>query len=184
MQTKKQRDEWYLKNKERINEKRRIHYETVFKKDFDKIKQKKEKDHEYYLKNREKQLKRESNIYHTITKKNPKIMKMRLDRAQRWSREKRRIVIDHYSKGKNSCAICNERDIDVLTIDHINGGGNQHRIQVARHICAFLIKNNFPDGYRILCMNCNIKEARIKGFYGTKRFKSDYSEKKVEEVVY
>ena len=40
----------------------------------------------------------------------------------------RKIVIDHYSNGKNCCACCNEKIYEFLTIDHLNGGGTKHRL--------------------------------------------------------
>jgi hypothetical protein len=129
------------------------------------------KQKEYHWNNRDKLLKQRKNRYHMIDKKNPEIMKRKSETARIWDIERRRKCIEHYSKGKTCCELCGESDYDVLTIDHINGGGNQHRIKISRHVADFLIKNNFPEGYRILCMNCNIKEARRKGFYGTRKFK-------------
>jgi hypothetical protein len=170
MQTKKQRDEWYLKNKERINEKRNIHY-VELKQNPEWFKNNQKNHHNNYLKNRTKRLEDSTNYYNTVVKKNPEMIKRRSETARKWDKENRRIVIDHYSYGENCCMICRESDIDVLTIDHINGGGNQHRKILTHRIEKQLIKDNFPEGYRILCMNCNMKEAKRKGFYGTKIFK-------------
>jgi hypothetical protein len=49
-----------------------------------------------------------------------------------------------------------------LEIDHIDGEGTKHRSQVGRHITDWLIRNNMPDGFQILCANCN----RGKGKFG------------------
>ena len=62
------------------------------------------------------------------------------------------------------CLVC---DIDMLTIDHVNGGGMDHRRLIgARTIYRWLIKNGFPEGFQVLCMNHNFKkgleERRIK----------------------
>jgi len=67
-----------------------------------------------------------------------------------------------YSNGKMSCVLCEEDDIDVLTIDHIQGGGNQHR-KIANLKCGeatykWLQKNKYPNGFRVLCRNCNCRE--------------------------
>lgn len=76
-----------------------------------------------------------------------------------WYRLKRKvIVLSIYSKHKMCCELCGEDDIDVLTIDHINGGGHKHRQQIKQDFYWWLVKNNFPSGYRILCFNCNWRE--------------------------
>jgi hypothetical protein len=55
------------------------------------------------------------------------------------------------------CVCCGESRKQFLTIDHIYGGGEQHRKH--RHtqlIYKDIIKAGFPkDKYRILCMKCN-----------------------------
>jgi hypothetical protein len=44
-----------------------------------------------------------------------------------------------------------------LTIDHINGGGRQHRLQagVKGDFYTWLKRNGFPPGFQVLCWNCN-----------------------------
>ena len=61
------------------------------------------------------------------------------------------------------CACCNEKYIEFLSIDHINGGGNQHMKQVGlgNRFYQWLRKNNYPLGYRVLCMNCNFAIGRL-----------------------
>lgn len=71
-------------------------------------------------------------------------------------------VIYHYSKGVNECACCQEKEIKFLCVDHIKGGGTQHRIKIGRsQLYLWLKRNNFPLGFQILCYNCNA----AKGFY-------------------
>lgn len=65
-------------------------------------------------------------------------------------------VLDHYG---NCCACCGEIEPMFLTIDHINGGGNIHRRQIGKAsvvLHRWLIKNDFPKGFQVLCFNCNI----------------------------
>ncbi len=71
------------------------------------------------------------------------------------------LIIDHYG---GSCVCCNESIIEFMTIDHIDGGGRQHRIEVGKghNFYKWLIKNNFPDDYRVLCTNCN----STRGLFG------------------
>ena len=68
------------------------------------------------------------------------------------------IVFSHYG---NKCALCNCTIREFLTIDHIKGGGAKHRKELKRSgpfFYSWLIKNLFPDGFRILCWNCQYKE--------------------------
>lgn len=76
----------------------------------------------------------------------------------------RKKVLEHYG---NKCKCCGEKNIEFLTIDHINGKGNEHRRLIKKRSNSFyrwLIKNNFPKSppLRILCWNCN----RSYGTYG------------------
>lgn len=52
-------------------------------------------------------------------------------------------------------------DIRALSIDHINGGGGKHRRLLfgenkkgGRSFYRWLQDNKYPDGYQVLCMNC------------------------------
>jgi len=66
---------------------------------------------------------------------------------------------------KRSCEGCNCPYIEFLGIDHIDGGGAQHRKQLGYGGSAFyywLIRQDFPPGYQVLCHNCNMS----RGFFG------------------
>jgi hypothetical protein len=68
---------------------------------------------------------------------------------------RRRTVIDNLG-GK--CVCCGETEIVFLTVDHIEGGGNDHRRQLggsSQNLYRWLIKKGFPDGFQVLCFNCN-----------------------------
>jgi len=67
----------------------------------------------------------------------------------------RLMVLEYYSGGKLECNCCGESEYDFLTIDHINGGGYKHKKEVKGHIEIWLIMNGFPDGFQVLCWNCN-----------------------------
>lgn len=67
------------------------------------------------------------------------------------------LVFMHYGNGKIACQNCGFDDIRALSIDHLNGGGRQHRKQIGgggQKTYNWLKKNNYPAGYQILCMNC------------------------------
>ncbi len=86
-------------------------------------------------------------------------------------RKQRRIVIEHYGGASPVCWCCDEAHYEFLTIDHIDGGGNTHRKTMPHgsgSICRWLIKNNFPPGFRILCYNCNITRG-LHGYCPHKR---------------
>lgn len=76
-----------------------------------------------------------------------------------WCRKARLEVIAHYG-GK--CVCCGETTIEFLALDHINGGGKQHRKMVGGNIYAWAKRNNCPNILQVLCHNCNL----AKGFYG------------------
>lgn len=64
--------------------------------------------------------------------------------------------LSYYTEKRLSCNCCNIDDISLLTIDHINGGGGKHKIENRiKDIYTWLIDNNYPDGYQVLCHNCN-----------------------------
>jgi hypothetical protein len=65
----------------------------------------------------------------------------------------RKLVLEHY--GDSRCQCCGESGDAFLTIDHIHGGGRKHRKEIRVDFYAWLMRNNYPDGFRVLCMNCN-----------------------------
>ncbi len=73
-------------------------------------------------------------------------------------------VIRHYSHGEMKCKHCGYSDIRALSIDHIGGGGCAHRKQIGkRAIYQWLKDSKYPDGFQVLCMNCQfIKRFEMK----------------------
>lgn len=71
-----------------------------------------------------------------------------------WTRAQKVSAIGHYG---GVCACCGERELAFLTIDHIDGGGTKHRQEVGggSKFYRWLITNEFPSGYQVLCANCN-----------------------------
>jgi hypothetical protein len=65
----------------------------------------------------------------------------------------KKLVMDAYG-GK--CACCGETELVFLSLDHIHGGGAEHRRKVgASKVWRDLRDVGFPQGdYRVLCMNC------------------------------
>lgn len=68
-------------------------------------------------------------------------------------------VLDAY--GGPICVGCGNDDVTILEVDHIDGGGRRHRIEIGVHggneFYLWLKRNGFPPGFRILCPICNKK---------------------------
>jgi hypothetical protein len=75
----------------------------------------------------------------------------------------RAAVFDHYGR---SCQCCGAAD--QLTIDHVNGGGAEHREELfgkgraagSTAMYLWLIRNGFPPGFQPLCRPCNRSKGR------------------------
>lgn len=69
---------------------------------------------------------------------------------------RRAQVFGHYG---TSCACCGSTE--ELQIDHIEGGGKAHRIELFGHrgstqmFYNWLIREGFPEGFQTLCKSCN-----------------------------
>jgi len=75
--------------------------------------------------------------------------------ARKLVRKLKLEVMAHY--GGALCSCCKEETLAFLTMDHVNGGGAQHRKadSSATRIYRWLKKHDYPEGFRVLCMNCN-----------------------------
>ena len=109
----------------------------------------------YYQKNKERMNKR-SKDYMNIHKE--RIKMQHKEYLKKLGADNRILVLSHYSNGIMKCACCKEDTFEFLTIDHINNNGNIERKRINKKGFSFycwLIKNGFPKGYQVLCMNCN-----------------------------
>lgn len=85
------------------------------------------------------------------------------------NREERTNALLAYSGGTPQCNCCGEFRLEFLTLDHINGGGNQHRLEVTgskkggHKFFVWLRNNNYPPGFQVLCYNCNMGRAANGG---------------------
>src|SRR5438270_4552950 len=84
------------------------------------------------------------------------------DRAVR--QRLRQETIEAYG-GK--CQCCGESQWEFLSIDHINGGGRRHIINVSGdrggwQFYRWLKRHDYPkEEYRLLCYNCNCARGRF-----------------------
>lgn len=68
----------------------------------------------------------------------------------------RKKVFDHYGA---VCCRCGFDDTRALTVDHENQRGNEHKSPSGKRLtsyqlCRWLVANKFPEGFRVLCANC------------------------------
>ena len=75
--------------------------------------------------------------------------------TDRRCREKLKDEVIRAYGGK--CECCGETTPEFLAIDHRHGGGTQHRKTVSSPTALrrLVIRQGFPDTYRLLCHNCN-----------------------------
>ncbi len=103
--------------------------------------------------------------------------------SQKLSYRKARMeVLQHYS-GKEipECSCCQETQFEFLQIDHINNDGAEHRRAIGmaqgdanqvkkekqrvsiggNGFVYWLKKNNFPEGFQVLCANCHAGKTSL-----------------------
>src|SRR3989304_1422744 len=84
-------------------------------------------------------------------KNNPEAAKF----SNKKCRQKRKLrCLIAYSGSPPKCACCGESHIEFLTVDH-NGQLIDKKHRSGDNLYGWLIKNYFPKGYQVLCMNCN-----------------------------
>ncbi len=96
-------------------------------------------------------------------RRNAKTISVKLKAKRRVLKQQ---ILDAYG---SVCACCGEVQFEFLTLDHIHGDGAAHRKELRMDgggrsdiLYKHLIEAGFPEGYRILCFNCN----SALGFYG------------------
>lgn len=107
---------------------------------------------------REKNPEKSKQIQRDYLNNNPDKRKLYRNRGKERRKKHRQIVLEHYGGIPPVCACCKENKMEFLVIDHENGGGNAHRKKLGRKTERFfiwLIENKFPNGFRVLCHNCN-----------------------------
>ncbi len=80
-------------------------------------------------------------------------------------KKKKNMVLIYYSPTyPPSCAYCGITDQEVLCIDHIHNDGKEQRkiTGFGSRFYQWLITNNFPKGYQVLCFNCNHKKEVLR----------------------
>jgi len=87
------------------------------------------------------------------------------EKIKGWSKNFRRKlkqqIINAYG---GECECCGENTFEFLSIDHPEKNGKEHRKITGWGVSLYqwIVKNDYPDTLRLLCMNCNCSY----GFYG------------------
>jgi len=85
------------------------------------------------------------------------------EQSKKYRAKCKQEAIKYYSNGTMCCACCGEKHYEFLAINHIKGGGALMRRTMGHgNISQWLVSRGFPEGYRVLCHNCNMSI----GFYG------------------
>ena len=100
-------------------------------------------------------------------KKSPERRKKQRETDTLLRKKDRNLVLIHYGGSPPKCACCGESNIHFLTIDHINGGARREqklkiRPNSSHALWRWIIKNDFPPEFRVLCYNCNCGRARFR----------------------
>jgi hypothetical protein len=105
------------------------------------------------------EVKEQRRRYHAQWRKDNK-PRLRANAKARYMRLRVEVIRRYGGK----CRCCGESRFQFLAIDHIHGGGRKHRKEIGGplHMAAWLVRNRFPPGFRVLCHNCNM----AIGFYG------------------
>ena len=100
----------------------------------------------------------------------------RVEHAKTAKERRRRLKLAAFNAyGGPHCACCKERHLEFLSIDHIEQDGATHREKLLAEfgwksnrsaMCgstfyAWLKRQDYPPGFRVLCMNCNFSISKF-----------------------
>lgn len=78
--------------------------------------------------------------------------------SREYNQSLKREVLTQYGGGALVCVRCGEDRLACLSIDHIIPIGEKRRrgsgLKSGSKFYVWLKKNNYPEGYQTLCMNC------------------------------
>lgn len=110
--------------------------------------------------------------YYNRNKTNSQFMKKVNEKSKRNKKSIKIEVLTEYSKKHShsnipTCACCGENFHEIfLTIDHINAYSKTHEIKshsrlgsVGSSLYYKLRREGYPEGYQVLCMNCNVAKG-------------------------
>jgi hypothetical protein len=78
------------------------------------------------------------------------------EQARRAAQHYKMLALNQYG---GECACCGETEPVFLSIEHSDGNGAEHRrvngLTSGHNTYLWLYRHNFPDGFEVLCHNCN-----------------------------
>lgn len=90
------------------------------------------------------------------------------DAARRIRESNFRLKIETFEAyGGSTCRCCGNAELEALTLDHVNGGGEADRrtrnTTSGSNFYRVLRQGGYPSGFQVLCFNCNCGRARNGG---------------------
>lgn len=98
-------------------------------------------------------------------------------------KNRKQLKLDAINAYGGKCACCGINHYEFMAIDHIYGNGNKHRKEnktgSGQQFYRWLKKENYPEGFRVLCHNCNMSyglygycpHQKVKNKYGNNCYK-------------
>jgi len=122
------------------------------------------RDTNYKIENYEK-LSKYGREYRKIWRQNHKLS---TEDAKLYQRKSRWAVLSYYSGGGiPKCACCGETRYEFLAINHKENNPDKRTVKEKRisglRIITWLINHNLPEGFNVLCHNCNCSDG-FSGF--------------------
>lgn len=114
----------------------------------EKPEQAKEKKKEYYRTHKE-----EAKVYarEYYRKNRDKLLERYKGYNKEYFNNAKLAVLRNYSHSETPfCEYCKTENIDILTIYH------EGQKSVGNNTYIRIVKSNFPEGYKVLCMNCMV----------------------------
>lgn len=79
-------------------------------------------------------------------------------------------VMNVYTNGEQTCRHCGQGDLDVLCLDHIGNDGASHKRGMGENPINFagmrmyrwVVKNDYPPIFQVLCASCNLKKEVVR----------------------
>ena len=88
----------------------------------------------------------------------------------RWLRSTRKRRAERKEEARRrygpDCRCCGESEPTFLQVDHVEGGGNEHRREIGEggsRLLQWLERAGWPGGFQILCANCNQSKSILGG---------------------
>jgi len=88
----------------------------------------------------------------------------------RTQRRRQELTSEALAAYGGRCVDCEEDDPEVLTFDHVDNDGGQHRRELAKgkrgsttQILRWAKQNGWPPRLQVLCANCHLRKTRRDG---------------------